>query len=96
MCDRCRYNVGEEEVVGFLDEVLSEQSRTKKCGLGDALRAMDPKEFAEVRDALADRSLEHSSIFRVLKKRGYKVNRWQVRDCRVSCECGALTKGDNA
>lgn len=82
---------------GFLEELAGIQQKEKQCGLKDALRSMDPELRAEVREALKSDSGWHSTtISTVLKKKSYRVNEWQVRNCRKNCECGELVPDTGA
>lgn len=64
----------------------------KVCGLKDALREMDDAYRAQVKEALGSSARKYPStaITAALKKRGFRVNEWQVRRCRSTCECGEL------
>lgn len=72
------------------DEFAAEQNHEKRCGLKDALRSMEKEEKEQAIEALHDLSVYGTTITAVLKKRGYKVNQWQVRHCRSDCECGEI------
>jgi hypothetical protein len=75
----------------FLTDLEEEQKRDKKCGLGEALRSMDEPLRAEVMKALKGNSGYYSTtITSALKKRGFQVNQWQVRNCRKQCDCGSI------
>lgn len=80
--------------MSLLDDIAVEQKTEKKCGLGDALRSMEEDELKQVIDAFRNPKFQHTAITRVLKKRGYQINRFQVAECRkcvdTGCECGAL------
>lgn len=76
--------------VSFRDQVKQAQTPTRRCGLGDAIRSMDPDFATEVCEALHDPTLQSTTMTDMLKDMGYKINRWQIMQCRKACECGAI------
>lgn len=77
----------------FLADLEATQQRAKKCGLGEALRSMEKDLKDEVVSSLNDPQYYATTITTALKKRGFRVNEWQVRNCRRQCDCGELPGG---
>jgi hypothetical protein len=77
--------------MGLLDEVRETQRQAKiiRCPMVPILSAFPAEERAELDEALADPSIEGSTLGKVLKARGYKISDEAVRrHRRGECACG--------
>lgn len=75
--------------MGLLDDIQAEAApRPTACSIAKVLEQLDPAEAKDLEAALADESITHTAITRVLNRRGFNMHDKRVAGHRRGvCAC---------